>query len=74
MRAMHERSHPLSPRQWQVLALIAAGRANKEIAAELGIGLDTVKDHVRAIFQKVEVTSRIAAALWYAEFVTTRSE
>ncbi|WP_068755134.1 LuxR C-terminal-related transcriptional regulator [Thermobifida cellulosilytica] len=52
----------LTSRQTQVLALIAAGRSNREIAVRLGIRLHTVKNHVHAILEKLEAGSRAEAA------------
>jgi DNA-binding NarL/FixJ family response regulator len=52
----------LSPRQSQVMMLIAQGRSNKEIARDLGLGEGTVKVHVAALFRALEVTSRTAVA------------
>lgn len=51
----------LTPRELDVLHLLAAGKPNKLIAAELGIGEVTVKSHVRAIFAKLNVLSRTEA-------------
>lgn len=51
----------LSPRQRQILDLLRAGKVNKEIANELGIGLGTVKQHIVAIFKKLKVRNRAAA-------------
>lgn len=51
----------LSPRQQQILALLKAGKVNKEIANELGIGLGTVKQHVVALFKKLNVSNRTMA-------------
>ncbi|MGH2610551.1 MAG: helix-turn-helix domain-containing protein, partial [Tepidiformaceae bacterium] len=52
----------LTPRQREVLALIARGRTNGEIAQQLGITLDGVKWHVREILSKLDVPSREEAA------------
>ncbi|MCE7990263.1 MAG: LuxR family transcriptional regulator, partial [Caldilinea sp. CFX5] len=52
---------PLSERELEVLALIAAGRANREIGTELVIEVGTVKRHVTNIFGKLGVTSRTQA-------------
>jgi LuxR family maltose regulon positive regulatory protein len=52
---------PLSPREREVLALVALGRSNRGIGAELYIGLDTVKRHVSHIFAKLGVTNRTEA-------------
>ena len=53
----------LSPRQAQVLRLLVQGLSNKEIARILGLGVGTVKIHVAALFHKLGVTSRTAAAV-----------
>lgn len=52
---------PLTPRQHQILVLLRAGKVNKEIASELGIGLGTVKQHVVALFKKLKVRNRAMA-------------
>jgi DNA-binding NarL/FixJ family response regulator len=54
----------LSPRETEVLRLVAAGRANKEIGRKLGIGEKTVKTHVSRILGKLGVHSRTQAALY----------
>lgn len=51
----------LSPREREVLRLVAAGKANKEIAAELGVTERTVKFHVTAIFNKLGAENRAQA-------------
>ena len=51
----------LSPRESEVLALVAQGRMNSEIALILGTSPLTVKKHVEHIFQKLKVNSRTAA-------------
>lgn len=53
----------LTPREIEVLRLLARGLANKEIAHELGIGEKTVKTHVSNILNKLGVLSRTQAAL-----------
>ena len=52
----------LTERQLEVLALIARGESDKEIAAELSLSLHTVKSHVRASLSKLEVSNRRQAA------------
>jgi DNA-binding CsgD family transcriptional regulator len=52
---------PLSPRELDVLRLVAAGYSNQEIAAELVISVTTVKKHVNHIFAKLGVASRAQA-------------
>lgn len=54
----------LTPREREVLRLIASGRANKEIGAQLGISERTVKTHISNIFSKLELTDRTQAALY----------
>jgi DNA-binding NarL/FixJ family response regulator len=53
----------LTPREHEVLGLIAAGRSNKRIAFELGISEKTVKTHVGHLLAKLGVTDRTQAAL-----------
>jgi DNA-binding NarL/FixJ family response regulator len=57
-------AEPLSAREREVLRLVAHGRANKQIAAELGITERTVKAHLGNIFRELRVTDRTSAALW----------
>jgi two-component system, NarL family, response regulator LiaR len=58
-----ERPEPMTPREIEVLRLLAHGRANKQIARELGVGEETVKTHVRNILGKLRAASRTQAAL-----------
>jgi DNA-binding NarL/FixJ family response regulator len=51
----------LSPREVDILELIAAGKRNKEIADALGITQDTVQTHMKRLFVKLNVTDRTAA-------------
>jgi two-component system NarL family response regulator len=53
----------LTKREREILILVSAGKANKEIAAELNISEGTVKGHVNGIMQKMNVASRTEAAL-----------
>jgi ATP/maltotriose-dependent transcriptional regulator MalT len=53
---------PLTPREREVLPLMAAGHSNPEIAAELIIAVTTVKTHVKNIYGKPQVTNRFQAA------------
>lgn len=53
----------LSPREYEVLALLAQGRLYKEIADQLGITLGTVRTYQRRIYDKLHVQSRTEAAV-----------
>jgi predicted ATPase/DNA-binding CsgD family transcriptional regulator len=57
----------LSPRQAEVLRLVARGLTNSQIADELFISPHTVKRHLDSIYRKVGVTSRVAAARFASE-------
>jgi two-component system nitrate/nitrite response regulator NarL len=56
----------LSPREREILALIADGRSNKEIARTLAIAETTVKIHVQHILRKLNLASRVQAAVLMA--------
>lgn len=56
--------HPLTEREEQVLALVARGRSNAEIAAELYISLSTVKTHIASLMAKLTVRNRVELAIW----------
>jgi NarL family two-component system response regulator LiaR len=53
----------LTNRELEVLKLAARGMSNRDIAAELGVGLRTVKGHLMTIFEKMGVRSRTEAVL-----------
>jgi DNA-binding NarL/FixJ family response regulator len=54
----------LSPRETEVLRLVAQGLANKQIARALGITERTVKAHLGRVFREIGVLDRTSAALW----------
>jgi DNA-binding NarL/FixJ family response regulator len=54
----------LSPRELDVLRLVAHGMPNKRIARELAISEKTVKAHLTNIFQRIGVFDRVQAAIW----------
>ena len=55
---------PLTPRELQVARLIAAGRSNKDIAAQLVISQRTAENHVEHILTKLGFTARAEVAAW----------
>ena len=57
---------PLTPREMQVARLVAGGRGNREIAAELVISQRTAGNHVEHILTKLGFTSRAQVAAWAA--------
>ena len=71
----HKRQHSLpkgdttglTPRETEILAMIAVGAKNEEIADKLCISSHTVKTHIYNIFKKIGVPNRLQAALWAAK-------
>ncbi|MFC6345056.1 LuxR C-terminal-related transcriptional regulator, partial [Nocardioides hankookensis] len=59
-----EIGHGLSAREVQVLALIAAGLTNQEIADRVFVSINSVKTYVRSAYRKIGVNSRSQAAVW----------
>ncbi|MFZ2012751.1 MAG: response regulator transcription factor [Nocardioides sp.] len=55
---------PLTEREEEVLALVARGRTNAEIAGELFIGISTVKTHVASLLTKLDARNRVEIAMW----------
>jgi DNA-binding NarL/FixJ family response regulator len=55
---------PLTPRETQVLRLVAMGLSNREIADALEISVETVKEHVQNLLRKVDLADRTQAAVW----------
>ena len=53
----------LSPREHEILALLAQGQLYKEIAAGLGLSVETVRTHLRNIYEKLQVRSRTEAVM-----------
>ena len=62
----------LSPREREVLQLVASGQSNRQIAQELGIGEQTVKTHVSNVLNKLDLPDRVQAAI-FALRLQTRS-
>lgn len=57
----------LSPREREILGFLAHGESNKEIARALDLAESTVKIHVQNIFKKLNLTSRVQAAVYAVE-------
>lgn len=66
-RAAEEARHHLSPREVQVLRLVADGNTDRSIAETLGISARTVSNHVKSILQKTETANRAHAVAWSAK-------
>lgn len=65
MRRRHPtRGAGLSPREREVLRLVAQGLANKRIGRALGISERTFKAHLGRVFRQIGVVDRTSAALW----------
>jgi DNA-binding NarL/FixJ family response regulator len=56
----------LSPQEQKVLALVAQGKTNKEIAGELGLSDKTVKNYLSHVFEKLSLSRRAEAAAFFA--------
>jgi len=59
-----ENSSPLSKREHEIVALVARGFRNKEIADKMLLSEQTVKNHLRNIFEKLGVSDRLDLALY----------
>jgi DNA-binding NarL/FixJ family response regulator len=55
----------LSPREAEVLALVAKGYINKEIAEQMSLSLETVRSYLKSVYDKLHVRSRTEAAMKY---------
>lgn len=65
--AGEEQQQALSPQERKVLALVAEGKTNKEIASALALSDKTVGNYLSNIFQKLQVTRRAQAAVYYTK-------
>jgi DNA-binding CsgD family transcriptional regulator len=55
-----------SPRQAQIVSLVAEGRGDKEIAERLGVSVSTVRTHLQRLYREIGVHSRSrAVATWF---------
>lgn len=60
-RGLLERALPLTPREMEILSLLAAGDSNKTIATRLSLSVHTVKFHISSILSKLGASSRTEA-------------
>ena len=67
LAAGRERFESLSPQEQRVLALVAEGLTNKEIAAELKLSEKTVKNYLSNLFDKLQISRRSQAAAFYTQ-------
>jgi DNA-binding CsgD family transcriptional regulator len=67
LAGVHSETHGLTARELEVLRLVAAGRTNRQIAAELVVSEHTVARHLQNIFGKLGVSSRTAATAFAFE-------
>ena len=63
--AKRDETASLTPREEEVLALLSKGFANKEIADKMSVSYETVRDHLRHIYEKLHVHSRTEAVARY---------
>lgn len=70
-RARPRDEHELSPRELEVLTLVASGMPNKLIARKLEISEKTVKAHLTSVFSQLGVSDRTQAALWAQRHLTS---
>jgi DNA-binding NarL/FixJ family response regulator len=61
--AIHQSDAPLTPREIEVLSLVAAGNSNKLIAAQLKINEETAKTHIKSILAKLDANDRTHAVM-----------
>ena len=60
-----ESSNMLSPRETEILSYVARGFTNPEIAVELTVSENTVRFHLKNVYEKLNVANRTEAAAWY---------
>ena len=59
----NEAGKDLTPRELEVLGLLVEGMTNDQIGVNLGISVKTVENHLHTIFRKMDVASRVGAAV-----------
>ena len=71
---MPESKNGLTRREWEILASVANGARNKDIANRLSISENTVKTHLLTIYRKIGVDCRLAATLYYFEHAKSNGQ
>jgi two-component system, NarL family, response regulator DesR len=71
--ARARKGEPLTPRELEVLALLAAGNTTADIARQLGITPGTVKTHLTSVYKKVGAGNRVQAARYYLDHLAPPS-
>lgn len=61
------RGEELSPRETEILLMLASGASNQDIADKLFLSLNTIKSHIYNIYKKIDVSNRLQASLWAAK-------
>ncbi|MFO7802535.1 MAG: LuxR C-terminal-related transcriptional regulator [Desulfovermiculus sp.] len=69
MSSYEEKIPALTPREKEILCMIAAGKTNQDIAKKLFININKVTSHIYNTFSKIEVSNRIQAALWTVKYL-----
>ena len=64
-RVIEKKMPGLTPRESQVLHLLAEGLVPKEVSDKLGISYETVREHLKSIYRKLQVKSRTEAVIKY---------
>ena len=66
-------SSTLTPKEEQITSLVVKGMKNYDIAKTTGVTTNTIKNHIRAIFDKTGTWSRLELALWYLKANESKS-
>lgn len=70
----HQEAFDFTPRQQEVLAMMSNGASNKRIALDMGLSESTVKIHVRAILNTLQVSNRTEAVLKAKHYIDTQKK
>lgn len=71
--ANSETATGLNARERQILALVAAGHSNRVIACKLSLAQQTVRNYVSLLYDKLQVSSRVDAAVWARQWLSAGS-